>query len=384
MSGRRNNRREYSPNRHQDREKEKEEDATFHARERQFHRKQMIERTQLRVRERRIIPFDLLFVNTVKCGLYCERNPIEIVPRVDPKELVMQIENTLEYEENEPVREYWRVILDWIAFLGEPHGPSRTSEGVQGDIRKMLGAKDYEGLCKLEVAIRKKLRSKELLDPDYWEELLSELGEFKRRERLVEITKELVSTRKEEGAKPITQFEENAMDQNLKEPDTKLDDSVDNSVTAIRLFEAASSVGHSSNQVPFSNEALDIPERIYPYRSIRPRYIALVYMRVEWTKYNLAHYTTDNPPLAKPFGFCFQIFYPLLKEGVPTYSTEPDPAGSETQILRIRAGEPYADLVFRIPAQHWELGHRAGFQCVYEGATFKLEFRFKAYHYSRF
>merc|ERR1712087_375732 len=61
------------------------------------------------------------------------------------------------------------------------------------------------------------------------------------------------------------------------------------------------------------------------YEARKPRYFNRVHTGYEWTKYNQTHYDQDNPPPKVVQGYKFNIFYPDLVKGTPSYKILKDP-----------------------------------------------------------
>lgn len=377
------------------------EERGWEERERQFYLQQILDRVKLYASEGRTTSFDRLFVNTKKCGIFNRENPADLVVAVkDLEALKVKVEEVIEYESDQLAREYWLAVQSWITFLKyESDIKSPTNVEVREEIRKMLSGKTFKELCKLEILVGNKLRNPEV-DPDYWESLLGELKEFKMRENLIECNKVLLCERhKEQGELiEISQFPQNdpsnlpplvktkAADITFEKEGLQGRGRQDDNPIALRLFESFSTINLTANKVPFNGEAINAPSRTYPWANdenivaVKPLYFNWAYMRVEWTRYNRAHFSSERPPPATPQGFCFNIFYPGLldRKRIPTYKAEPDPMDANNfQFLRFTGGAPYMDVVFRIPAQQWELGHRAGFRCTFERDTLTLDFRFR-------
>jgi hypothetical protein len=380
---------------HRDREKspDRRDTENWQKKERQFHKKQLIQRAKVRLGDSRETCFDVLLLNTVKCGIFSDRNPADVV-EASP-EVVENILEALEYEEDPTTREYWEALQSWVDFqCSRSHAGTRTNVAVRQDIRGMLKKRNYEELCRLEVQVKRKLQEPEV-DPDYWGGLLLELKEFKLREWLVECNKRLLILRRSENVDLATIETYLATQKNhlstvqsrmnlekTDQPTTAAATSWDESSEALRLYNSHLSMNSDVDQVLFDKEVNTTQPQ--GRGTIKPRYVNWVTMKVEWTKYNLAHYTNDNPPAPTPQAFAFNIFYPQLRDPtkVPTYITESDPSHPDTyQLLRFSGGAPYADLVFRLPAHRWELGHRQGFRCTFERSTLTLEFQFKRQFY---
>ncbi|KAE8661166.1 Cactin [Hibiscus syriacus] len=121
------------------------------------------------------------------------------------------------------------------------------------------------------------------------------------------------------------------------------------------------------------------------YRPRKPKYINRVHTGYEWNKYNQTHYDHDNPPPKIVQGYKFNIFYPDVvdKTKAPVYTIEKDGNSSETCIIRFHAGPPYEDIAFRIVNKEWEYSHKKAFKCTFERGILHVYFTFKRYRYRR-
>lgn len=120
------------------------------------------------------------------------------------------------------------------------------------------------------------------------------------------------------------------------------------------------------------------------YRPRKPKYFNRVHTGFEWNKYNRTHYDVDNPPPKVIQGYKFNIFYPDLldKTQTPTYFIEPGET-QDTCYIRFHAGPPYEDIAFKIVNREWEKTCRRGYKCTFERGILHLYFRFKKYRYRR-
>jgi len=123
------------------------------------------------------------------------------------------------------------------------------------------------------------------------------------------------------------------------------------------------------------------------YKPRKPKYFNRVHTGFEWTKYNKAHYDSDNMPPKVVQGYKFNIFYPDLidKSKTPSYVIEKDPGSAEgsTCIIRFKAGAPYEDIAFRIVNKEWEYTHKRGFKCLFDRGILHLYFSFRRPGYRR-
>jgi hypothetical protein len=175
-----------------------------------------------------------------------------------------------------------------------------------------------------------------------------------------------------------------------------------------------------------------------PLRPPAPRYVAKVFRTFDWSKYNQAHYNTENLPPKYIQGYQFRLFYPALSssgEGgksphtaLPAYKVVPCPKqagdGMEEFVYLVfflqhslaaasscaaqsrrlhdyiygnsrthsnsapsespdNPPPPYADCVFKIVKRDWETNHKFGFKCFFENGIFHLDFHFKKLRYKR-
>lgn len=133
---------------------------------------------------------------------------------------------------------------------------------------------------------------------------------------------------------------------------------------------------------------------------IKPRYFNRVMLGYDWSKYNQAHFTSENPPPKIVQGYKFNIFYPDLinAKKAPSYKIIRDEAGksiehrealaageSNTCIIKFQAQAPYQDIAFRIVDRQWDnSSHRgAGFKSRFENGVLQLHFRFRKLFYRK-
>lgn len=392
--------REYSPERRLSRRRNEEpEDPGWKVREAQFHQQQIIQRVQMHIRDQRPTLFDRLVVNTIVTGYISSSSPAELVRKADEAEWHKTDESIsalLEHETQPPLLAYWRAIQIYSKTIKKTsRDQAGRSLAVLADIHDMLEKKTHEELCKLEVHVRGKLKCPDA-DPDYWGSLLEELQLFKAKSSLEDQNKRLLRTRRDEAQlKGQVLIDIDSMETLTARPvniDSEILPNWDDSVEATRLLVLYSKIAIKGNEMLFND---DLPHSTeYPWAHalkvvpLKPRFFNWCYTRIEWTKYNQAHFNSDHPPPPTIQGFSFNIFYPLSNPSGglrnPTYRSEPDTLDPENfQLVRFIGGPPYQDLLFRIPAKQWELGHKHGFRCTFENSTLSLSFRFKRLYYRR-
>ncbi|KAI1486335.1 mid region of cactin-domain-containing protein [Biscogniauxia mediterranea] len=406
-----------------------EQSRRFVADEDKFVLKQSKKKADIRVREGRAKPIDFLafnlrFIDTDRDVFDDEDADVEIdVPapvaivdglkETELQELDAELTSFHTLETNRRNREYWTALKTLVADRRQrlrPMGPEeRAVSSVISDVDKILGPKNLEQLEKLEVQIKAKLRSDEVMDTDYWEQLLKSLLIFKAKAKLKAIHEaikesriKLLQQRDPEKAKALAGSEpsstaagvdshnEPAKSSSAQKPSAVVVPSAstsnapppgtarfassgneDFSQATKALYDREVARGINENEEIFTAEE-SVPSAPKPqwadkYRPRKPRYFNRVQMGYEWNKYNQTHYDHDNPPPKVVQGYKFNIFYPDLidKTKAPTFKIIREhgrrrgesfaPAGQEdTCLIRFIAGPPYEDIAFRIVDREWD------------------------------
>ncbi|TGJ81268.1 hypothetical protein E0Z10_g7491 [Xylaria hypoxylon] len=402
-----------------------EQSQRFVADEDKFVLKQSKKKADIRVREGRAKPIDLLafnlrYVDTDR-DVYDDNDadmqidvpaPVAVIEALDESEaseLDAEITSYHTLETNARNREYWtalRTLLTDHRLRLKPMGPeARVVSAVTSDVDRILGPKSFEQLEKLEGQIQAKLRSDEVMDTDYWEQLLKSLQVYKAKARLKKIYDairdkqlELLAETDPETAAGLADGNTTAQaalkDQpavpaavsrpkppifssssaNNAPPGTARFASSANedfSQATKALYEREVARGVNEDEEIFTAEesvaGMTKPQWADKYRPRKPRYFNRVQMGYEWNKYNQTHYDHDNPPPKVVQGYKFNIFYPDLidKTKAPTFKIIREhgrrkgeslaPAGEEdTCLIRFIAGPPYEDIAFRIVDREWD------------------------------
>lgn len=77
-----------------------------------------------------------------------------------------------------------------------PIGPQgRSTQAVSADVDRLLSPKSQEELDSLETQISAKLQSKEPIDVEYWEQLLSSIAVYKAKAELNKVYKSIIDSR---------------------------------------------------------------------------------------------------------------------------------------------------------------------------------------------
>lgn len=437
-----------------------EQSRQFVADEDKFVLKQSKKKADIRVREGRAKPIDLLafnlrYIDTDRDVFDDDDHDADIdVPA--PTAVIQGLsENELEelegeitsyhtLETNARNKEYWNALrtlsVDRRQRL-KPMGPEeRVVSSVSADVEKILAPKNLEQLEKLEGQIQAKLRSNEVMDTDYWEQLLKSLLVFKAKAKLQNICgaiKEtrikLLEERNPEKAKALAGSGQPTGAAVAGSADTPARPGP-NLKSVVKAFPPA---GNSSNPPPgtarFSSSGnedfsqatkalydrevargIGEDEEIFAaeesvssgakpqwadkYRPRKPKYFNRVQMGYEWNKYNQTHYDHDNPPPKVVQGYKFNIFYPDLidKTKAPTFKIIREhgrrkgesftPAGEEdTCLIRFIAGPPYEDIAFRIVDREWDYSAKRdrGFKSSFDKGILQLHFQFKKIYYRK-
>jgi hypothetical protein len=229
-------------------------------------------RAALRVKGGRAAPIDWLAV--ALRIIDPERNPLddeiddEELDMVDPEGVLEGLDERqlseieadidqkfLPLESNRDNVEYWNTIKTICrerrrkSHLG--HARARAVDSVSADVDKLLKPKTYEQLETLEVQINKKLKSKEPIDFDYWEDLRQNVLVYKAKAKLRRISEALVTKKLSKVKKQQAEEAETVQDK-LR---LVLNDVMTNTTTALS-FPALDP--EPFLKIPVENKGLDI------------------------------------------------------------------------------------------------------------------------------
>ncbi|KAL6891870.1 mid region of cactin domain-containing protein [Trichoderma evansii] len=416
-----------------------EQSRQFVADEDKFVLKQAKKKADIRVREGRAKPIDILafnlrFVDADRDVFDDDDADDEI--EVDPPAKVIQDlssaaqiseldSNIVSYhvlETDSRNRRYWEALrtlcADRRAKLDPQGHEGRVVSSVADDIDRILAPKTFDELEALEKQIKAKLRSNEDIDTDYWEQLLRSLRVWKAKATLARIAEDIDAKKKERLAKRAPRPKEPSRDSGLPASSShssggslastnKVDayetGNADDSQATMALYDREAARGVSENEEVFAaEEALPSgtkpPQWTEKYQARKPRYFNRVQMGYEWNKYNQTHYDHDNPPPKVVQGYKFNIFYPDLvdKTKAPTFKIirehgrrrgESFAAAGEvdTCLIRFIAGPPYEDIAFRIVDREWDYSAKRerGFRSSFDKGILQLHFQFKKIFYRK-
>ncbi|KAJ3366798.1 hypothetical protein GGF32_003442 [Allomyces javanicus] len=411
----------------------------WEAREDEFQLRQARTRAEIRVKEGRAMPIDILAMalqlatspELFERGFDVDpRPPYRLVEHLtdhptELKLLARDIEMYMWLEQEPQNQRFWQCLLtvaqDTVRRIEHPD--RRVTPAVHRDIQQLLEGKSRDQLVILEQSIADKLAratepGADPIDVDYWEAMLdwvrigqskAELAEFHRG--LLDVRNKIkADLRKQRRAAAANRADEQHDDHDVMVVDnstgdaggdagasgssgdpaaaaTDADGNPKANMTPEQLAkdqpQAADDDAYLAKEIDLANKAYNWA---YKYRPRKPKYVNRVNTGYEWNKYNQTHYDSDNPPPKVVQGYKFNIFYPDLldKSRAPTYRIEPKADGSkDTVILRFIAGPPYEDIAFEIVNKEWEMSHRRGFRCVYDRGVLQLHFQFRRYFYRK-
>ncbi|KAH6608892.1 hypothetical protein Trco_002238 [Trichoderma cornu-damae] len=406
-----------------------EQSRQFVADEDKFVLKQAKKKADIRVREGRAKPIDVLAFNLrfvdADRDVFDDDDaddeievatPARVIQDLYSAALISELDaNIVSYhvlETDSRNRRYWEALrtlcADRRAKLDPQGHEGRVVNSVADDIDKILAPKSFDQLETLEQQIKAKLRSNEDIDTDYWEQLLRSLRVWKAKATLARIAEDIEASKSERRAKRAPRPQDPSGISGLPvggisssshnsggalAPTNKVDTSetgkADDSQATRALYDREAARGVSENEEVFAAEEA-LPRGSKPrqwtgkYHARRPRYFNRVQMGYEWNKYNQTHYDHDNPPPKVVQGYKFNIFYPDLvdKTKAPTFKIirehgrrrgESFAAAGEvdTCLIRFIAGPPYEDIAFRIVDREWdysakkERGFRSSFDKIF-------------------
>ncbi|CCF35895.1 hypothetical protein CH063_07586 [Colletotrichum higginsianum] len=398
-----------------------EQSRQFVADEDKFVLKQAKKKADIRVREGRAKPIDLLAFN---------------LRFIDSDRDVFD-DDDADLHINVPSPE------DVLQGLGESQLQELDADmtTVSEDVDKILRPKTYEQLDTLESQIKAKLRSNDDIDVDYWEQLLRSLLVWKAKAKLKKVY-EAISESKAAMLKlqdptkasaasaaaaataaaasviPV-QAESISGPAAVRNPSSEQSSRADTKAVPVSsapqggapppgtarfaqtgnedfsqatkaLYDREVARGVNEDEEIFTAEetvaSTSKPQWADKYRPRKPRYFNRVQMGYEWNKYNQTHYDHDNPPPKVVQGYKFNIFYPELidKTKAPTFKIIREhgrkrgesfaAAGEEdTCLIRFIAGPPYEDIAFRIVDREWDYSAKRdrGFRSSFDKAMAK-------------
>ncbi|ORE00937.1 hypothetical protein BCV72DRAFT_339746 [Rhizopus microsporus var. microsporus] len=198
------------------REAELAQMGEWELKEEEFHLEQAKKRAEIRIKEGRAKPIDLLAMNLrlayepdkveedvdLEVDLDEPYTIFENLSLEETDELHKDIQMHLKLEKNEKLLLFWRAMIvvaeDCLSKMRE--NEQRMASGavplaVNQDIQRILSGKTVSQLSALQQQIIQKLESNEPIDVEYWENLLKELVVYKAKARLNDMHQEILAAR---------------------------------------------------------------------------------------------------------------------------------------------------------------------------------------------
>ncbi|KAK7268284.1 hypothetical protein RIF29_20980 [Crotalaria pallida] len=286
-------------------------------------------RSQIRLREGRPSPIDLLLnYLTAPADDDPSYSASVLFKGLTLKELdQLQDEIRLLLDFDRANAEYWDALLvlcSWELAEARKKDDCRR-EDLFAEEKKLLRGKTRAELEALRSQIESDMRAGTAKVVEYWEAILKLLPVFKAEACLKDIHAQMLLKRS----------------QCLQQPVEGQD----------RLDSTLAVIPEEKSAEDFVRDQSFSPELLHKRK---PKYHNRVHTGYEWNKYNRIHYDHDNPPPKAVQGYKFCIFYPDLVANAPTYRIEKNDNDDETCTIHFSAGPPYEDIAFRIVNKEWE------------------------------
>ncbi|KAK7267411.1 hypothetical protein RIF29_20085 [Crotalaria pallida] len=394
----------------QDWERKEAEFQDWERKEAQFLFHQTKVRSEIRLREGRARPIDIL---TNYLTAPADDDPSYSVSVVfkglTMKELdQLQDEIRLLLDFDRANAEYWDALLvvcSWELAQARKQDNARVRPEEFAEEKKLLQGKTRAELEALQSHIESDMRAGTAKVVEYWEAILKQLPVFKAKACLKDIHAQMLLKRSQpvEGQDRLNTTLPKAKDDVTVLSSSFYAEEEEEERAILKLKPMAAAVLQEEDN--FEMKALKImglmedgdamfgcgaevnPDyqlHLWHHDTYKPKYLNRVRTRYIWNRYNRIHYDNKNPPPKVVVGYKFNIFYPLLdKTKSPTYMIEKDNSNGETCTIHFRAGAPYEDIAFRIENKEWELSRNKGpwlvmliqaadgstYACVAESAT---------------
>ncbi|KAK8035441.1 Cactin [Apiospora rasikravindrae] len=374
--------------------------------------RQSKKKADIRVREGRAKPIDLLAFNLrwidqerdvfddhdgdVEMRVPAPLAVMEGLNEAQLDELEEEITSYRSLETNTRNRDYWTALGTICADRKRKIKPmgaeERAVSSVSTDVDRILGPKTLEQLEKLEGQIKAKLQSDEAIDTDYWEQLLKSLLIYKAKARLTKVYEAI----RESRLKQLREQNPAKADALASSGLSTVASAQDGPATVISSSSqpakgipapvgsaAKPTTTAASTSVPGTARFSATGDEDFSQatRALYEREVARGVSENE--EIFTAEETvpgTDQPQWADKYrprkpryfnrvvqGYKFNIFYPDLidKTKAPTFKIIREhgrrrgesfaPAGEEdTCLIRFIAGPPYEDIAFRIVDREWD------------------------------
>ncbi|KAJ3313679.1 hypothetical protein HDV04_001689 [Boothiomyces sp. JEL0838] len=350
----------------------------------EFFYKQAKLRAEIRLKENRPQPIDLIVINlTIK-----NIDILEILDNLKGPELAQLLSDLQLFIQFDKQDEYYKSIKEIVEFRSQ-NTRTGISDKIKKDITELYATKSIAELIELEHQVKEKMKQ-DFIDLDYWENILKILNVYKARAKLQKYIKTVILEKKEfkrQEFKPYMEptvssivqeedliFTQSQNQQYIQESRNEILQKYQIQQTTESLFQETieqrqalyqqmvrdASVDMEDEEIMKSN--FDFGEK---YKPRKPDYYNRIKYGIEWNKYNTAHYNQDNPPPKSILGYRFNIFYPDLIDKIPpTYKVLEKP---DCFVVVFTAGPPYEDIAFKIIKREWEHNHKKGFKSCFDG-----------------
>jgi hypothetical protein len=335
---------------------------------------QVADRAILRITDGRTRAIDLIALNSPEapCSYRFHGSLKDLLGVFEEDQEFLNLTNDIENIHGWENSEFWKNVK----VISEGY---QRFETTIGDLKTLVEQKNQE---QVEGVLGKIENNKTLVsgsDPEYWN-----LCEFLLRYRLAVLTLRPFFTPlnlpKDSNLSDIKLF---GIEEYIKwreaercKLDSKLiKEGFDNSPNAISfqitmektyLFPLQRSFFHTA-----VNPGGDLPDSPFP------RYFAVEYRAIPWTKHNRLFYDKGSPPEPVTIGYRFDLFYSQMKtSSKPTYRVKE--IDYNWALLTFSFRPMYRDVSFKISNLTWDMIHRGnGFLCKYEDDVLTLRFWFK-------
>ncbi|KAF7804369.1 cactin-like isoform X1 [Senna tora] len=382
------------------RERARAEFQDWEKKEEEFHFDQSKVRSEIRLREGRARPIDILTKHlSGSDDLDIEINEPYMVFKgltvKEMEELRDDIKMHLDLDRETPTHvEYWEDALDRARVRGEePPAELRAEErglhySVEAEVKNLLQGKTCAELEAMRINIESQMRSGTAKVVEYWEAVLKRLHIYKAKASLKEIHAKMLRKHLQRLEQPLEGEDilEDAYDIKPVEEDTDndvkvqsadeplspepmrgedqeaedeagsfspellhgdeneeaIDPEEDRAILERKRMAAMKAMGamEEGDAVFGSGAEVNLDSQVYwwhdKYRPRKPKYFNRVHTGYEWNKYNQTHYDHDNPPPKIVQGYKFNIFYPDLVDKTKAPTYTIEKDGSNGETCIIR------------------------------------------------
>ncbi|KAJ3320396.1 hypothetical protein HDV06_005319 [Boothiomyces sp. JEL0866] len=340
----------------------------------EFFYKQAKLRAEIRLKENRPQPIDLIVINlTIK-----NINILDILDSLKSAELTQLLSDLqlfIKYDEQD---EYYKSIKEIVEFR-LTNTRTGISDKIKKDITELYATKTIVGeLIELEHQVKDKMKE-DFIDLDYWENILKILNVYKARAKLQKYIKTVILEKiefKRQEFKPYMEpeiiltvdleeliFTQSQNQQYLQESRNEILQKYQIQQTTESLFQETIEQRQALYQQMVRDASVDMEdEEIFKsnfdygekYKPRKPDYFNRI-------KYFMTHQD-------------------LIEKIPPTYKVLEKP---DCFVVVFTAGPPYEDIAFKIIKREWEHNHKKGFKSCFDGRMLQLWFDFRKPYYKK-